>query len=85
MAEVPATSSRQRWTLALVCTAAFMLLLDIAFDAAGGQKHGHRCHGRRHRQLEVNAAMRPSGVVVLEVPGQNMPQMLAALLRRPPG
>jgi EmrB/QacA subfamily drug resistance transporter len=28
-AEVPATSSRQRWTLALVCTAAFMLLLDI--------------------------------------------------------
>src|SRR5882672_3774560 len=29
MAEVPATSSRQRWTLLLVCTAAFMLLLDI--------------------------------------------------------
>src|SRR5919197_28382 len=29
MAEVPRTSSRQRWTLALVCTAAFMLLLDI--------------------------------------------------------
>src|SRR4051794_30429049 len=29
MADVPATSSRQRWTLALVCTAAFMLLLDI--------------------------------------------------------
>lgn len=29
MAEVPGTSSRQRWTLALVCTAAFMLLLDI--------------------------------------------------------
>ena len=29
MAEVPETSSRQRWTLALVCTAAFMLLLDI--------------------------------------------------------
>ena len=29
MAEVPATSSRQRWTLVLVCTAAFMLLLDI--------------------------------------------------------
>jgi EmrB/QacA subfamily drug resistance transporter len=28
-AEVPATSSRQRWTLALVCAAAFMLLLDI--------------------------------------------------------
>ena len=27
--EVPRTSSRQRWTLALVCTAAFMLLLDI--------------------------------------------------------
>src|SRR5215471_8451045 len=29
MAEVPGTSSRQRWTLLLVCTAAFMLLLDI--------------------------------------------------------
>ena len=29
MAEVPRTSSRQRWTLALVCTATFMLLLDI--------------------------------------------------------
>lgn len=27
--EVPRTSSRQRWTLVLVCTAAFMLLLDI--------------------------------------------------------
>src|SRR5258708_5148138 len=27
--ERPRTSSRQRWTLALVCTAAFMLLLDI--------------------------------------------------------
>jgi EmrB/QacA subfamily drug resistance transporter len=29
MAEVPGMSSRQRWTLLLVCTAAFMLLLDI--------------------------------------------------------
>ena len=29
MAEVPRMSSRQRWTLVLVCTAAFMLLLDI--------------------------------------------------------
>src|SRR4051794_25505424 len=29
IAEVPGTSSRQRWTLVLVCTAAFMLLLDI--------------------------------------------------------
>src|SRR6188472_4750085 len=29
MAEVRGTSLRQRWTLALVCTAAFMLLLDI--------------------------------------------------------
>src|SRR5207342_236945 len=29
MADVPRTSSRQRWTLVLVCTAAFMLLLDI--------------------------------------------------------
>src|SRR5512132_3412914 len=29
MAEVLGTSSRQRWTLVLVCTAAFMLLLDI--------------------------------------------------------
>ena len=29
MAEVRGTSSRQRWTLLLVCTAAFMLLLDI--------------------------------------------------------
>src|ERR1700737_3670676 len=29
MAEVPGTSARQRWTLVLVCTAAFMLLLDI--------------------------------------------------------
>jgi hypothetical protein len=29
MAEVAGTSSRQRWTLALVCTATFMLLLDI--------------------------------------------------------
>jgi EmrB/QacA subfamily drug resistance transporter len=29
MAEVPGRSSRQRWTLVLVCTAAFMLLLDI--------------------------------------------------------
>ena len=27
--EAPETSSRQRWTLALVCTAVFMLLLDI--------------------------------------------------------
>src|ERR1700749_4562550 len=27
MAEVPKTSSRQRWTLALVCTAGVMLLL----------------------------------------------------------
>ena len=29
MAEVPAMSSRQRWTLVLVCTATFMLLLDV--------------------------------------------------------
>ena len=29
MAEVEGTASRQRWTLLLVCTAAFMLLLDI--------------------------------------------------------
>jgi hypothetical protein len=29
MAELPGTSSRQRWTLVLVCTAAFMLLLDV--------------------------------------------------------
>src|ERR1700758_4730795 len=29
MAKVAGTSSRQRWTLVLVCTAAFMLLLDI--------------------------------------------------------
>src|ERR1700726_1379470 len=29
VAEVPRTSPRQRWTLLLVCTAAFMLLLDI--------------------------------------------------------
>src|SRR2546421_5460896 len=29
MAEIPRTSSRQRWTLVLVCTAVFMLLLDI--------------------------------------------------------
>jgi MFS family permease len=29
MAEVARISSRQRWTLVLVCTAAFMLLLDI--------------------------------------------------------
>src|SRR5256885_9201637 len=29
MADVPRTSSRQRWTLALVCTSAFILLLDI--------------------------------------------------------
>jgi MFS family permease len=29
MAEIPGTSSRQRWTLVLVCTATFMLLLDI--------------------------------------------------------
>src|SRR5512133_1273757 len=29
MAELPGTSSQQRWTLVLVCTAAFMLLLDI--------------------------------------------------------
>src|SRR4030095_7674894 len=29
MAELPGTSSRRRWTLVLVCTAAFMLLLDI--------------------------------------------------------
>src|SRR5487761_894210 len=29
MAEVTGTSSRQRWTLVLVCTAACMLLLDV--------------------------------------------------------
>jgi hypothetical protein len=29
MAELPRASSRRRWTLVLVCTAAFMLLLDI--------------------------------------------------------
>src|ERR671926_646285 len=29
MAKVPGLSSRQRWTLVLVCTAVFMLLLDI--------------------------------------------------------
>jgi EmrB/QacA subfamily drug resistance transporter len=29
MAEVQTTASRQRWTLALVCTATFMLLLDV--------------------------------------------------------
>src|SRR6476659_10032132 len=29
MAEARGMSSRQRWTLLLVCTAAFMLLLDI--------------------------------------------------------
>src|SRR4051812_50140348 len=27
--EAPGTSSRQSWTLVLVCTAAFMLLLDL--------------------------------------------------------
>src|ERR1700719_2404325 len=31
--EVPRTSSRQRWTLVLVCTAAFMLLLEITILA----------------------------------------------------
>ncbi len=41
MAELPGTSSRQWWTLALVCTAAFMLLLDIT---APGQHQ--RAHGR---------------------------------------
>src|SRR5690349_24921643 len=30
MAEVPGMSPRQRWTLVLVCTAVFMLLLDIS-------------------------------------------------------
>src|SRR4051794_34154761 len=29
MTDVPGMSSRQRWTLVLVCTAVFMLLLDI--------------------------------------------------------
>src|SRR5258707_4628130 len=29
MAKLPGMSSGQRWTLALVCTAAFMLLLDV--------------------------------------------------------
>jgi hypothetical protein len=29
MTGVPSTSSRQRWTLALVCAATFMLLLDV--------------------------------------------------------
>ena len=29
MAEVPGMSSQQRWTLVLVCTAVFMLLLDV--------------------------------------------------------
>src|ERR687883_1864105 len=29
MVKVPGLSSRQRWTLVLVCTAVFMLLLDI--------------------------------------------------------
>src|SRR6202046_4026831 len=29
MADLPRTSSSQRWPLAVVCTAAFMLLLDI--------------------------------------------------------
>src|ERR1700746_2392499 len=29
MAEVPGMSPRQQWTLALVCTATFMLLLDV--------------------------------------------------------
>src|SRR3954462_376820 len=29
VAEAPRTTSRQRWTLVLVCTAVFMLLLDI--------------------------------------------------------
>ena len=29
MTQVPSTSSRQRWTLALVCAATFMLLLDV--------------------------------------------------------
>jgi len=39
--------------------------------------------GRRHRQVEVNAAMSASGVVVLEVPGQNMPQVLLVPDHRP--
>ena len=30
-ADAVRTSSRQRWTLVLVCTAAFMLLLDITW------------------------------------------------------
>ena len=34
MAEVSGTSSRQRWTLVLVCTATFMLLLDITVVSA---------------------------------------------------
>ena len=29
VASAPGTTSRQRWTLVLVCTAVFMLLLDI--------------------------------------------------------
>src|ERR1700735_5762669 len=34
MADLPRTSSSQRWPLAVVCTAAFMLLLDITIVSA---------------------------------------------------
>lgn len=48
-----------------------------AFDAPGQRQHGHRWHGRRHRHVEVDAAVQAAGVVVLEVPGQDMLQVVA--------
>jgi len=60
MAEIPKTSARQRWTLALVCTAAFMLLLDITVVSIAGSRRGparrpRRGHPRRPRRHDQRA------------------------------
>ena len=48
--EVPKMSSRQRWTMVLVCTAAFMLLLDIAIVSVAlpSIQRDLRGRGKRH-------------------------------------
>jgi hypothetical protein len=46
-----------------------------ALDLANTRQHGHRRRRRGHRNIEVNAAVRPAGVVVLDIPGEDTLQV----------
>jgi hypothetical protein len=47
-----------------------------ARDAAAERLGGHRRGRVGHRDLEIDAAVRPAGVVVIDIPVENTLQML---------